>query len=447
MGKHKSHVQIVFVLPFIFPFQNYSFLKLKYLFKIIIIYCSVFNYFSCAPALRDTSHKKNDRANRVYKIVSGEKNQIRVLLSEEQKPASLTVSGTYKFISDDEEIGKVKNGDVLKFQINNGGTNVKFGSRELGGIIFLLQPVDSESVILFSGKKYSGDFLLVYGDNNRLLVINRLSLEEYLLGVLPSEMGVKPNQSERGEALKAFAVCARTFAEMKKAKGNTYYDITDDVRDQVFGGSGNFTELDKKAIIETTQEVLEYKEKLAEVFYHSACGGMLEDPANVFSGKVDDYLIAKKDGDENPNCEISPTFKWEESYSQSELLKLLKAKKLITQKQRVIKNIEISAVFTSGRVKELRINFANTEDVILPSSEIRNFFMRRDKKGILRSSLFSLSKEIKNGELIKVTLSGRGSGHGVGFCQWGAMNLSSKGKSYHQILDFYFPGCTIGKIE
>ncbi|MFA6027136.1 MAG: SpoIID/LytB domain-containing protein, partial [Ignavibacteriaceae bacterium] len=227
----------------------------------------------------------------------------------------------------------------------------------------------------------------------------------------------------------------------------TYFDITDDVRDQVFLGSGSFTALDKKAVTETFHEVLKFKEKLAEVFYHSACGGMLEDPANVFSGKVDDYLVSKKDGDENPNCEISPTFYWKESYTQAELLKLLKAKNLLSKKQRVIKDIEISDAFTSGRVKELRISFDNAEDVIVKANEVRNFFTRKDTKGILRSSLFTISKEVAKGELKKVTLSGKGSGHGVGLCQWGAMNLSSKGKSYNEILDFYFHGCTIGKTE
>lgn len=428
-------------------FQKLFYSNLKYLFHISVICFFVFDLYSCTATKRNTSETKSESLKRGYKIVASGKEQIRVLLSEEQKSVSLTVHGTYNFISDNEETGKLKKGDDLKFQINSGGINVKFNSREIDGITFLLQPADSESAITFSGKKYTGDFLIVYSDKNKLLVINRLPVDDYLVGVLHAEMAVKFNQPERFEALKAFAVCARTYAEMKKAKGNTYFDITDDVRDQVFRGFGNFTELDNNAVTETSHEVLRYKEKLAEVFYHSACGGMLEDPANVFSGKVDDYLVSKKDGDENPNCEISPTFYWKETYTQSELLKLLKAKKLLSKKQRVIKDIEISEVFTSGRVKELRISFVNADDVILLASEVRNFFVRKDSKGILRSSLFTLSKEITKGELKKVILNGKGSGHGVGLCQWGAMNLSSKGKNYHEILDFYFHGCTIGKTE
>jgi len=98
-------------------------------------------------------------------------------------------------------------------------------------------------------------------------------------------------------------------------------------------------------------------------------------------------------------------------------------------------------------VKELHISFVNGDDVILKSSDIRNFFIRKETKGILRSSLFTLSKEKTKSELKKVILNGRGSGHGVGLCQWGAMNLSSKGENYHEILDFYFHGCTIGQTE
>lgn len=434
-------------MPTSLSFLNFTLSIIKYPFYCVLLSLFAFTQFSCSSTVRKIEESKIRVSPKVYKIVESEKNQIRILLSDQQNPVSIKINGAYKLISDNEEIGKLKKGDELTFKINGGGVNTKFNNREVDGITFLFQPLDSESVILFSKKKYKGDFLVVYSDNNKILVIDRLQMEDYLTGVLHPEMAVKSNQAERLEALKAFAVCARTFAEMKKKRGNTYYDITDDVRDQVFDGYGTETELDRQAVNATSTEVLKYKEKLAEVFYHSACGGMLEDPANVFSGKVDDYLTSKKDGDENPNCEISPTFAWKESYTQIELLKLLKEKNLLSNKQKVIKDVSISDVFSSGRVREVRISFDKAEDIILKSAEARNFFIRKDTKGILRSSLFTISKEIAKGELKKLTLNGKGSGHGVGMCQWGAMNLSEKGKRYNEILDFYFHGCSIGKIE
>lgn len=446
MGKHKSDVQIVFVSTS-FSFQSFLLTNLKYFFLYLLLFIFVVSTLSCSSAVRKIEETKLNVSPKVYKIVSCEKNQIRVLLSDHQNPVAFKTNGVYKLISDNEEVGKLKKGDELTFKINGGGVNTKFNHREIDGITFLFQPMDSESVILFSGKKYKGDFLVVYSDNNKIFVLNRLSMEDYLLGVLHPEMAVKSNQPERLEALKAFAVCARTFAEMKVGKGNTYFDITDDVRDQVFDGCGNYTELDQKAVNTTSGEILKFKERLAEIFYHSACGGMLEDPANVFSGKVDEYLSSKKDGDEKANCEISPTFSWKESYTQAELIKLLKEKNLLTKKQKVVKDVAISDVFDSGRAKEIRISFDNGEDVVLKATEIRNFFIRKDTKSILRSSLFTVSKEVVKGDLKKITLNGKGSGHGVGLCQWGAMNLSSSGKNYNEILDFYFHGCTIGKIE
>ncbi len=446
MGKHKSDVQIVFV-PTSFSFQSFLLTNLKYFFLYLLLSIYVVSTCSCSSTVRKIEETKLNLSPKAYKIVSSEKDQIRVLLSDNQNPVTFKTNGTYKMISDNEEVGKLKKGDELTFKINGGGVNTKFNNREFDGITFLFQPIDSESVILFSGKKYRGDFLIVYSDNNKILVLNRLSIEDYLLGVLHPEMAVKSTQPERLEALKAFAVCARTFAKMKVEKGNTYYDITDDVRDQVFDGCGNYTELDQIAVSTTSGEILKFKEKLAEIFYHSACGGMLEDPANVFSGKVDEYLSSKKDGEERPNCEISPTFSWKESYTQAELIKLLKEKNLLTKKQKVVKDLAISEVFGSGRAKEVRISFDAGDDVILKATEIRNFFIRKDTKGILRSSLFTISTEVVKGDLKKITLNGKGSGHGVGLCQWGAMNLSSLGKNYNEILDFYFHGCTIGRIE
>jgi len=427
-------------------FKKFSFSIIS-LFIYLLLFFSLLNLYTCSSTVRTIEKKTKELPKRGYKIITGETNQIRVLLSEETKLLSLKVRGAYKLISDNEENGKLKNGDDVVFQLNNGGAKVKINAREIDGITFLLQPMDSESVVLFSGKKYSGDFIVVCSDNLKLLAINRLSVEDYLLGVLQPEMAVKANQTERFEALKAFAVCARTFAEMKKIKSNTYYDITDDVRDQVFSGCGVNTELDKKAVQETTSEVLRYKEKLAEIFYHSACGGMLEDPVNVFSGKGDDYLVAKKDGNEFPNCQIAPNFNWKESYSHADIISLLRAKNLLAKSQQAIKNIEISDTFPSGRVKELRVRFEKGNDIIVKAADIRSVFTRKESKGILRSTLFTLSTEMAKDRVSKITLTGKGSGHGVGLCQWGAMNLSAKGKKYTEILEFYFQGCVIGKTE
>lgn len=446
MGKHKSDVQIVFVFtPLSLLKYLQQFIKSSSIFLITVL--AIISSLNCSSTIRNNEDPKPGVIKKGYKIVAGEKNQIRVLLAEQQSPASITIKGSYRLISDNEEVAHLKQGDELNFKLNGGGVNVKINSRELDGITFFFQPIDSTSFIIFSGKKYCGDLLVVFSDNGKILVINRLSMDDYLPGVLHPEMFVKQTQPERLEALKAFAVCARTFAETKRIKGNTYYDITDDVRDQVFDGCGSYTELDKQAVTATSNEILKYNEKLAEVFYHSACGGVLEDPANVFSGKVDDYLTTKKDGDDKPNCEISPTFSWKESYSQADLLKLLKEKNLILKKQKVIKDVVVSQVFDSGRAKEIHISFDNGDDVIFKGPEVRKFFTRKDTKGILRSSLFTITKEVVKGDLKKITLNGKGSGHGVGLCQWGAMNLSSQGKSYNEILDFYFHGCTIGKAE
>jgi stage II sporulation protein D len=61
---------------------------------------------------------------------------------------------------------------------------------------------------------------------------------------------------------------------------------------------------------------------------------------------------------------------------------------------------------------------------------------------ILRSTHFSVS--VSDG---KAFFEGKGWGHGVGLCQWGAMGMAKKGFSYAQILKFYYPGSTVGKIK
>lgn len=447
MGKHQSDVQIVFVFSFFFPLNKNRLNSKTKLIPFLIIGVLSIYFNACSSTVRTTTEKGKEIVAKSFRIIASEKNQIRVLLADNKNPVELGLKGKYKFYSDNELVSEVPANEKLVFKKNGGGANTIVNKRELDAITFFLQPTDSSGFILFEGKKYSGDILVVFSDDSKLLVINRLAMDDYLPGVVHAEMAVKKDDTTKFQALKAFAICARTFAEMKKEKGNTYYDITDDIRDQVYDGEGNYTPMDKAAAVATSQSVLLYNNKLAEVFYHSACGGVLEDPANVFSGKVEGYLRMKKDGDDKPNCDISPTFNWSESFTAADILNALKSKQMLAKSQKTIKDIEIADTFESGRAKEIHIKFANAEDVVLQGPQIRTTLLRKDGKGILRSSLFTLSKEMTKTGLKKVTITGKGSGHGVGLCQWGSMNLSMQGKTYQEILDFYFTGCTIGKRE
>jgi len=81
----------------------------------------------------------------------------------------------------------------------------------------------------------------------------------------------------------------------------------------------------------------------------------------------------------------------------------------------------------------------------LRGNDIR--FVLRDPKGaILNSTYISFTRETSGGEVSALTVNGRGYGHGIGMCQWGAIGRARAGQNYRTILETYYPGTTVGRI-
>jgi stage II sporulation protein D len=315
---------------------------------------------------------------------------------------------------------------------------------EFTGSKFSLSPVNGRQYLSYKYKKYKGA-LEFYSDNGMISVVNKVDIEEYLKGVLPVEMLSKAD-NKYFEALKAFAITARTYAYCKIDTNNVIYNIKDDVSDQVYSGVNVENELCSSAVEETKGMILYYNNKPATVFYHSTCGGIIEDASNIFP-KVDvPYLKMKADGDEI-YCSTSPIFTWKEIYSANEIKKFIIDAKLADTVIHTLTNIYITKRFPSGRNQEMSLIFDNKTEIKLTSQIIRNVFRRKDNGGILRSLLFNVEKEGNDTIITKVIFDGKGYGHGVGLCQWGALNQSKAGKDYKEILDFYFPSTEIKRID
>jgi stage II sporulation protein D len=98
----------------------------------------------------------------------------------------------------------------------------------------------------------------------------------------------------------------------------------------------------------------------------------------------------------------------------------------------------------SGRVAALTVQ-TESGSYTLKGNDIR--FVLRDPKGtILNSTLFNLIVSSNAGEVSSLTINGRGYGHGIGMCQWGAIGRARAGQNYRTILETYYPGTTIGRI-
>jgi stage II sporulation protein D len=145
--------------------------------------------------------------------------------------------------------------------------------------------------IAAEGKRYRGRLLVFLNDRGSLNLIDELPLEEYLRGVVPSEMG--PEQYPRIEAIKAQAVAARTYTLRNLGEfAREGYDICATPRCQVYGGIGVEHPVSDRAIVETAGQVLLYNGDLIDALYSSTCGGHTEDVSVMFPFKNDPYLKA-----------------------------------------------------------------------------------------------------------------------------------------------------------
>ncbi len=353
--------------------------------------------------------------------------------------------------------------------------------------------------------KYRGT-LECHSANDGIVIINELPVEEYLYGVVPSEMP----SSYPLEALKAQAVSARTYTYFHM-KNYAYPEwkahMDDSTSYQVYMNCGETADT-CKAVDETKNQVLTYNGELVESFYYSTSGGF-NGGAAVWSDKItDEYGYLKETGEElyGSNTEkgekaymeyidsgdVSDVdyseawYRWnyekdlEEdtvkillkklydlSVSQPDKVKVrsqyLSADKLETEK--AIKDIRILNRRKSGLVTGIMIETENFRVSVMSQHVIRQVLgclggnvTKNDgtdfsMSGIFPSAYFYIQKIYdNNGEngdtLKKIIIHGAGLGHGCGMSQNGAKNLADRGLTFEQILSYYYNGSlrTIGEL-
>jgi stage II sporulation protein D len=272
--------------------------------------------------------------------------------------------------------------------------------------------------LLMNGTHYTGNIEVWRGEKG-LYLINELPLEEYVENVVASEVGANWDI----EALKAQAVISRTYAVYRKlASGGPRYDLTSSVLHQVYKGSNPPIQI-SYAVRETTGEILTYEGNPIEALYHSTSGGRTENSEEVF-GKSYPYLKSVES-----NCELSPYWVWERKIPKEEIEKALNMKN--------IKGVAIHSYTSTGRAKELLVE-KESDQTVFKATEFR--------KLLGWSRLPSTNFTVKvNGN--SITFEGKGYGHGVGLCQWSALQMAREGKNYKEILSFFYPGTEIQMYE
>lgn len=352
----------------------------------------------------------------------------------------------------------------------------------------------------FKGYRYYGGFEYDRSSalsGGKINVINVVDLEDYVKGVITFEMSA----SWPAEALKAQAVCARTYAAYQSKHNSRNFDVCSTNDCQVYRGAAASTSASDAAVDATKGLMLYYDGKLVEAYYYSSNGGASENSENVWSaalpyarGKIDPY-----------EATISiPGYSYEKTYTADELTALLQKKGYsigtiasvqptytdlgniysieftdTTGKSITVKKESCRLLFSTGSMR-FTISADGTTSPTQPTDPGTSGTYYINGQGSQVTSLNGLYMISGNGTVSKyngsdnvyvITSSGKsvlgssgtntggttgepvsgstyvikgtGSGHNVGMSQYGAYAMAKQGKTFRDILTFYYTDITI----
>lgn len=338
-----------------------------------------------------------------------------------QKSARLQVNCPCNVISDSKTLKINAKASIEILPANHG---FQVNGTYLEGTKLEIKPADKKAALAtkIGEKSYRGN-MQIFQKKDRLNVINLISAEDYLRGVVSKEMP----QSWHAEALKAQTVAARSFVLYSKETGHPHssegYDVCATSHCQVYDGmAGERPETD--AVIKATAgEVIYGNGKVLFAPFHSDSGGMTESNESVWGSKLF-YL--------QPAEELRKgTQPWTVTADVQSKLGIGAIKKFELSPLSIGKGAKDRTA--SGRVKSI-VFVGNKGRKVVSGGNFRSMLG-------LKSTLFDL-KLVKG----KVQVNGYGSGHGVGMSQYGAKAFAEKGYDYRKILEHYFKNVVVQKI-
>jgi len=262
-----------------------------------------------------------------------------------------------------------------------------------------------------------------------LLIIALMPMEEYVAGVLAGETG----SFKSDEALKAMAVAVRTFAlHFGSRHALEGFEFCDTTHCQDLRLSGINPHL-RQIAAATAGEVLWYDGEPAATYYFANCSGETEDGHYILGNDEAraPYLVQHSD----TYCVRTGSAQWHSEVSKHELQRALAADGF--QVPGRLRSVSVLHRTASGRVEFVRA--AGSSAVSIPGVAFRSAVGRHIGWERLKSNLYEVSDR---GD--RIVFHGRGAGHGVGLCQVGAEVMGEEGRSYRQILSFYYPGTRLG---
>jgi len=297
----------------------------------------------------------------------------------------------------------------------------------------------------FNQSFYRGRMHFVAAGPDRFHAVNELDVESYLAGVLAKELYRDWSLS----TYRALAVSARTFAlyhrtQRSGAEADRDYDLAADQSSQVYGGYSAETDVSRQAVRDTYGQVLTCgppgQEKIFLAQYSACCGGTVNSAA-VMRDAED--IPPLRGGQTDEDCRSCTNFRWAAvRISKTDLYRAVadsypSAKDLGGS----VARIEIVRTTPYGRAIWVDLFGPNGKKVRIRAEDVRVALIKSAIPAARK--LYSMNCQIREAGDSFEFYDGRGYGHGVGLCQWGAQGKAQRGWSAERILEFYYPGAKV----
>jgi len=386
----------------------------------VIIGTLIFSMIGCAP---------------IYLSRKPPEGEVLIRIALQRHQPSIAIFGSYDIsVSDKDQRSMIAPGD--RWLIRPAGQNLRAETgrgAEINGIEGRLR-LWSKDEYFINERRVKGAVDIRSDGEDGLMVIAEMPLEEYLPGVLSLELGGLADKVP--EAAKAQAVISRSYAFARIGTNpQSYYDIEAGTSHQCFDLDNLISPAIKRAVADTRGQVLAYGGKVIAPNFHSTCGGRTARPSEIWNARDEDfpYLESVKDD----WCSISPKYSWSDTITAEEL-----AGRLYPGKPAVMKDVKVLKVGESGRAISLLVS-TSVGDSVLTKAAVRNGLR---EKPLLSTWFDILIERNAGGDVARIALDGKGYGHGVGLCQWGAIGMARAGKSYKTILKHYYKSVEIARI-
>ena len=376
------------------------------------------------PAPEQKSEEEKEQEEIKIQTVQSSKTSptVRVLIGESLKEGYIKHSGRINVytLDGDKKYKISQEGTVAVKALTDG--QILVGTLKSSQPI-VIAPVNSQ--LEWNKDTYTGLFYVFPVAKNRFNLVEFVSLEDYLNGVLPYEM----SPSWPVEALKAQAVAARTYnlKSLENIRTKTF-DLYSDVRSQMYRGTGKRHDNVTRAVNETRSEVLTYEGKLFFTYYHANCGGGTD------AVKSWNFKAPAQKPLSGASCKYDTTSKnytWKMTLPRSKVEIFAHNAGL----NGTLRSMKTANKTTTGRATHLTISTsAGNKTVSCPQF--------RSVTGIKSCKITKITTTA-NG----VVFEGKGYGHGVGMCQDGAKGMAQQGKTYKEILKHYYPDSKVTTLK